>query len=70
MLLQHNSTRPHTAYQCIVGAWHIFEALKDILSGKAIEEEQYVFLQWLDVQSEDFIFCELLRLSELLEEWC
>lgn len=55
MLLQHDSTRPHIAYQCVVGAWHIFEALKDVISGKSIEEEQDVFLKWLGLQSEDFI---------------
>jgi len=38
VLLQHDITRPHTAYQCVAGAWHIFEALKDGLSGKSIEE--------------------------------
>ena len=55
VLLQHDRTRPHTSYQCVVGAWHIFEALKDALSGKSIVEEQDVFLKWLGMQSEDFI---------------
>ena len=53
--LQHDSTRPHTAYQCVVGAWHFFEALKDALSGKSVVEEQDAFLKWLGMQSEDFI---------------
>jgi hypothetical protein len=30
---------PHAACQC-VGAWHIFDALKDGLSGKSIEEDR------------------------------
>jgi hypothetical protein len=37
---------PHTAYQCVVEPpWHIFEALKVVLSGKSIKEEQDVFLK-------------------------
>jgi len=55
MLLQHDSTRPHTAYQCVVEPWHIFEALEVVLSGKSIKEEQDVFLKSLGMQSEDFI---------------
>jgi len=55
VLLQNDSTRPHTAYQCVVGAWYIFEALEDVLSGKSNEEEQDVFLKWLGMHSEDFI---------------
>ena len=45
VLLQHDSTRPHTAYQCVVEAWRVFEALKDVLSRKSNEEEQDVFLK-------------------------
>jgi hypothetical protein len=56
VLLLHDSTRPHTAYQCVVAAWHIFEALKDVHSGKSNEEEQDMFIKWLRMQSEDFIF--------------
>jgi hypothetical protein len=54
VLLQHVRTRPHTSYQCVVGAWHIFEALKDVLSGKSIEEQD-VFLRRLGMESEGFI---------------
>jgi hypothetical protein len=36
--------------------WHISEALKGVLSGKSIEEEQYMFLKWLGMQSEWFVF--------------
>ena len=46
---------PHTAYKCVVGSWHIFDTLKDVLSGKSIEEEQDVFLKWLGMQSEVFV---------------
>jgi hypothetical protein len=69
VLLQHDSINLCTAYQCVVGAWHISEALKDVLSGKSIEEDQDMFFKWLGMQSEDF-FNEFLKLSELLEDWC
>ena len=56
VLLQHGSTMPYTGYHCFVTAWYVFEPLKDALGGRSDDEEQNVFLKWLGMQAEVYLF--------------